>query len=224
MRKHFHGTLTEAPWTTLLSRDAELADIYSLLATVIGAHNRHTKPRVVVTSNSTEMDSRPKDWVALLQHMIQADCFENVNSEERLQMWKVVETLRALALAHPEHYAVTPTHVQRVVKAPLTQKDVEHLIQQPMTPKERCVVLLLCTLGLRIGALSKVTTNKVFDVNGNVLDEWRIKEKRCKLRECGPSEVMKAALYAYKPELAHSQSPLLFPPFRNPMQPSLAST
>lgn len=221
LRPQLDPTAAGRPWTSLIARDADLGDLYRILAKIIGAHSRRLRPRGVVTSSAVvDRDKAPELWRCFFQSLVRAEVFWRVGQEQRLSARRLLVERRREARDFPRYYALFAPERVRTVKASLTRADVEAILQRAGTPCERAILLLLCTLGLRIGAVARLRIEDVYDADrGTVRPAWAVLEKGCVVRHCIPNQATRDAVRTQVEALDPRTSPLLFPPRRRPTVP-----
>lgn len=220
LRKHFDARASAQPWSALLGVRASADDLYQTMGRIIGAHCMHTRPRrLVCVDGRNNLPDLLRGWVQLL---IRSEVFHCIPPDLRLSNHALWRAREELAANHPSRYRLLPPRTERVVKVSLTAESVQQTLAVVSSARERLLLLLLSTLGLRVGAIAAMRVVDVWDAETqSVRTDWSLLEKGGCRRLCRPAEPLRESVRAYVGMGGEHEgiSPLLFPPKRNPMVP-----
>lgn len=211
-------------WRTVLPCTIDRDGLIRLLARSLAAY--HASPRRRHRHRTTPTVTDPRRLLlSFFRGAIADGVFEpTIPSHTRLDPQRLNASLLEWEACDPQRYRAVPPELNVRERPNLTQADVDALAAACRTPRERALVALLSTTGVRCCAVGAALLTDVWDAErGEVRPRVHFREKNSQVRTVTPNPELREALRAYvlsRLSDDHPPSPYLFPGARRPGRPA----
>jgi integrase len=136
------------------------------------------------TINKNSLKPKTRRYIGMINKIIQSKIFPKLNNDHIIKEFEISPLEKQVEYIERDYF---------------TQDELDKISQQYKNEKEKLVITLLLTTGIRCGGLQNLEVQGVFDENLNVLnDGWTVEKKLNKKRIFPIYPHLKQALEEYK--------------------------
>lgn len=156
------------------------------------------------------------------QGAVRAGVFEPaIRHGEALNRGSIQGLMRDLEQRDPSRWLAGRPEVPQKAHMGITTDDVERMLESSRAcgPKYEAIMLILCTLGLRVNAIANLRLSTVWDAKSDsVRTDWRVLEKNSVIRRVTPCKDLCAAVTRYVKDVYDRRCVYLFGSPHNPQR------